>query len=125
MTLNIVAAWLAFLLGTVGGAVAGLFFHRADWMGGYNSWQRRMTRLGHISFFGIGGLNLAFAMTAGSLDLTAGTAPPSILLVIGAVTMPLICYLSAFMKPFRHLFFIPVLSVATAIILTLRMLLFP
>jgi hypothetical protein len=33
--------------------------------------------------------------------------------------MPTCCFLSAWRKPFRHLFFIPVTGVATGIILTL------
>ena len=33
--------------------------------------------------------------------------------------MPTCCFLSAWRKPFRHFFFIPVVSVATGIILTL------
>ncbi|MBI5094463.1 MAG: hypothetical protein HZB26_18755 [Candidatus Hydrogenedentes bacterium] len=37
------------------------------------------------------------------------------LLILGAITMPLVCYLSAFIKPFRHLFFIPVTSLILAV----------
>ena len=39
----------------------------------------------------------------------------STLLIVGAITMPLLCYLSAFRQPFRHLFFIPVLCVVCGI----------
>ena len=35
------------------------------------------------------------------------------------ITMPTFCFLTAWKKPFRHFFFIPVTSVATGIILTL------
>ena len=37
------------------------------------------------------------------------------LLVVAAVTMPLLCYLSAFIKGFRHLFFVPTLSVIVGV----------
>lgn len=53
MTINIYAAWIAFLLGCIAGAVPGLFLHRGDWLGGCTAWPRRMVRLAHISFFGI------------------------------------------------------------------------
>ena len=61
--LHINVGWLAMLLGVASGAVIGLFFHREEWAGGYGSYRRRMLRLGHISFFGIGILNFLFAMT--------------------------------------------------------------
>jgi hypothetical protein len=115
MTINIYAGWCGILLGIVAGAVSGLFFHEEHWLGGYGSWTRRMIRLAHISFFGLGFLNLGFALTARALGLSGHIGLASWLLVIGAATMPLVCYLSAFIKPFRHLFFVPVLSVGAAV----------
>jgi hypothetical protein len=115
MTINIYAAWGGFLLGCVAGAVSGLFFHGEGWLGGYSSWQRRMIRLAHIAFFGIGFLNLGFVLTARALGLESALRVPSALLILGAVTMPLVCYLSAWKAFFRHLFFIPALSVTFSI----------
>jgi hypothetical protein len=115
MMINIHTAWLGILLGIVAGAISGLFFHEEHWLGGYGSWTRRMIRLAHISFFGLGLLNLGFALTARTLGISDRIGLASWLLVIGAMTMPLVCYLSAFIKPFRHLFFIPVLSVGAAV----------
>ncbi len=113
--INIVAAWIGFLLGGISGAIPGLFFYRFDWLGGYTSWPRRMIRLGHIAFFGIGFLNLGLGLTATALSIEAKTA--SLLMIAGAVAMPLLCYLSAFRPFFRHLFFIPAGSVILSIIL--------
>jgi hypothetical protein len=56
-------------------------------------------------------INAAFALTARTLEIEEGLLLPSWLFAIGAVTMPLVCYLSAFKMAFRHLFFIPALSV--------------
>ncbi len=117
MVINLQAAWVGFLLGCASGAVTGLFFHQADWLGGYASWGRRMIRLGHISFFGIGLLNLFFALTVRTLDMESGLWVISRLLILAAATMPLVCYLSAWKKPFRHLFFIPALSATIGIAL--------
>lgn len=115
---NMFAGWIGILVGFLAGAVAGLFFHKERWLGGYASWRRRMLRLGHISLFGIGFINLALALSAPHLDLGARLPLVSWLFVIGAATMPLCCYVSAFWKSFRHLFFVPVLSlVAGAAIL--------
>lgn len=115
MPINLYVAWIGFLIGCLAGAIPGLFFHDNDWLGGYNSWRRRMIRLAHISFFGIGGFNLGFALTARTLDLESGLQATSILLIVGAVAMPLVCYLSAWKKFFRHLFFIPAMSVTVGI----------
>jgi len=117
--INLHAAWIGILLGAVAGAVQGLFFHDEQWLGGYGSWRRRMMRLGHISFFGIAMINLAFFFTVSVLDLRQGLAWSSHLLVVAAVTMPLLCYLSALRKGFRHLFFVPTLSVIVGVALLL------
>lgn len=117
--INLYAAWVGILLGFISGAVEGLFFHREDWRGGYSTWSRRMTRLGHISFFGIGFINLAYALTVRALGPGAHVPWSSRLMILGAVTMPVVCYLSAFRKGFRHLFPVPAVSLITAVVLFL------
>lgn len=114
---NLIAGWVGMLAGVLSGGVVGLFFHRDDWMGGYGSYRRRLTRLGHISFFGLGFLNLIFAATLSQLALRPlYLAIASAGLIVGAVTMPLCCFLSAWRKPMRHLFPIPVAAVCTGIV---------
>jgi len=115
MITNLYAAWFGFGLGCLAGSISGLFFYREKWLGGFASWPRRMLRLAHIAFFGIGFLNLAFALTCRTLELESGVTVPSVLLIVGAVTMPLVCYLSAWKPFFRHIFFIPAVSVILAI----------
>lgn len=115
MLLNIYTAWGAFFVGIIAGAVSGLRFHSEDFLGGYTSWRRRLVRLAHISLFGIGLINLAFALTARALDISSGLTVASVMLVVGAITMPLVCYLAAFKPAFRHLFFVPVLSVLSGV----------
>lgn len=117
MAVNLYAAWIGFLAGCVAGAVPGLFFHGEQWLGGYTSWPRRMVRLAHIAFFGIGFINLGFALTARALGLAGGLAWPSGLLLVAAVAMPLVCYLSAWCMPFRHLFFVPAASLTAGVAL--------
>ena len=116
---NLYACWIGVLLGILAGAVQGLFFHREDWLGGYASWPRRMVRLGHISFFGLAFINLAFVVTVRMLEGPGWSALPSVLLIIGAATMPLCCYLSAWRPALRHLFPVPVLSTASGVAFTL------
>jgi hypothetical protein len=120
----LVAGWAGMLAGGLSGAAIGLFFHDERWMGGYGSFRRRLTRLGHISFFGLGFLNLLFAFThhLASLPGSWGGAAAGALLT-GAITMPTCCFLSAWRKPFRHLFAVPVLAVVGGVTATLAALL--
>jgi hypothetical protein len=120
MTISLHAAWIGLALGCLAGAVTGLFFHDEAWLGGYAAWRRRMVRLGHVAFFGIGFLNLSFGLTSRALGIETGLAVPAGLLIVGAVTMPLVCYLSAWKRPLRPLFFVPALSVTAAVVLFLR-----
>jgi len=113
---NLYVAWVSMLLGTVVGALSGLFFHKQEWFGGYTSWQRRMLRLGHISFFGIAFINFAFVFTVAYLNIHAHLMLPSRLLIIGTIAMPVVCFLSAYKGFFRHFFFIPVLSIIAAMV---------
>lgn len=110
--MNLLAGWIGVLGGVLSGAIIGLFFHRDDWVGGYGSFSRRMIRLGHISFFGIGFLNFALGLTFTAVSLSASHMQvAAYAMVVGAITMPLLCFLTAWRKAFRHLFFIPVISV--------------
>lgn len=117
LVFNLVGGWIGMLVGVLCGAILGLFFHREDWMGGYASHRRRLTRLGHISFFGLGLLNLNFAATAGLLNLHGWSMNVSSMgLIMAAITMPICCFLTAWKKPFRHLFPIPVVAAAIGIL---------
>lgn len=114
------AAWGGMAMGLLSGAVIGLFFHREDWLGGYGDFRRRLLRLGHIAWFGLAFVNLGLVLTLHCTGLSgplANVAAAGIML--GQLTMPLVCFLSAWRKPFRHWFFVPVLSVATGICCTL------
>jgi len=121
-TANLYASWIGILLGFAAGTIQGSFFHDDLWLGGYASWPRRLTRLGHISFFGIAFVNLAYVATVRLLPVADPGFWPSRLFILGAITMPLVCYLAAFWKRMRHLFAVPVLSLlAAAVILLFEM----
>ena len=116
-SVNLLAGWLGFFGGAASGVLMGLFFHREEWLGGYNSFKRRMVRLGHIAFFGLGLINLLFAVTATQVSPIGTVA--SRLLLVGLLTMPLNCFLTAAKQSFRHLFFIPAGSTSLGIMGTL------
>ena len=112
------AGWLGMLGGVLSGAVIGLFFLKPDWMGGYGSQPRRLVRLGHISFFGIGLINLFYALSLTPLEVAESAGRwGSLALALALVSMPTCCFLTAWRQPMRHLFPIPVLSAATGIVI--------
>lgn len=114
------SGWCGMLGGVLSGAVIGLFFLKSGWLGGYGSRPRRLVRLGHISFFGIGLLNLFFALSLGPLALPPESARwGSLALLLALLTMPTCCFLTAWKPPCRHLFPIPVLGAATGIVILL------
>lgn len=116
----LVTGWSGMLGGVVSGAAIGMFFHRESWMGGYASFRRRLARLGHISFFGLGFLNLIFALTNELVALPDRAASiAAAALIVGAVAMPTCCFLAAWRPSFRHLFVVPVAGVFTGIVATL------
>lgn len=117
LTISVVAGWIGMLAGIISGSIGGLFFYREEWMGGYTSFRRRMARLGHVSFFGLGFLNLFFATTAPLLHLSGWwLATASISLIVAAVTMPACCFLTAWRAPMRHLFPIPVIASSVGVL---------
>ena len=113
--LNWTAGWSLILAAFAAGAVAGLFFHRDDFLGGYDSFRRRLLRLGHVALAALGMINVLFSVAPPAGPHRAA----SLLLVAGGATMGPICYLTAWRAPFRHLFFIPVAALVIAVVLIL------
>lgn len=123
---NLLAGWVGMLGGVLSGMTMGLFFHQDGWLGGYGSFRRRLLRLGHIAFFGLGFLNLLFAFSVALVPIAATlTRVASTSLILGAITMPLCCFLTAWRAPFRHLFPVPVVSVLVGVVSLLLGWVFP
>jgi hypothetical protein len=117
--LNLLAGWVGMLLGFISGMGLGMFFHHEQWLGGYGSFKRRLYRLGHISFFGLGFANFCFYFTARDFaPSTPGLAIASWAFVVGATTMPICCLVTAHHPPARPFFSVPVLSLILAGIVT-------
>ena len=109
---NLMAGWIAMIAGATSGATIGLFFHREEWMGGYASLRRRMIRLGHIAFFGLGIINVLFALSLAAIPIPRACAGyASAGFAVSLVTMPACCFMTAWRTGFRYLFPIPVISV--------------
>jgi hypothetical protein len=118
--LNWVFGWGLVLSAFVTGALIGLFFHRDDFLGGYASFSRRLLRLGHIAQAALGMMNVLYGLSPWPVPATAEAAIADWAFVVGGVSMPAVCFLSAWKEPFRHLFFIPVTALIVAAVATLR-----
>jgi len=114
--LNILAGWLAILCGIVMGIGMGLYFDQEKWLGGYGSWPRRTLRLGHVAFFGIGLLNIAFAATTKYLGWSHPPEICSRLLAVACALMPATCFLAAFDRRWRHGLAAPVVCVLAGVL---------
>src|SRR5271169_2630273 len=120
MKFNLILAWLWILLGFVSGMVLGMFFHGENWLGGYGSFKRRMYRLGHISFFGLGAVNLLFCLTVQNFSLAGPLIPfASLAFITGAIAMPVCCVVMAHFPKAHLIFAVPVVSLIAGGILIL------
>lgn len=118
---NMWAGWTGMVFGLLFGAIIGLRFHEEGFAGGYSAFRRRMLRLAHIAFFGIGIINVLYALTLESADiLVRYPLLASMCLAAAVVLMPLLCVLTAWKAIFRHLFALPVFCVAVPLILLLE-----
>jgi len=120
--LNLLLAWLWILLGFASGMVLGMFFHGEKWLGGYASLKRRMYRLGHISFFGLGVLNLLFFLTVQHRSPASSLVHfASLAFIVGAMAMPLCCLVMAHFPKAHLIFAVPVVSLILGGVLTLAL----
>ena len=112
--------WISILAAFASGAVIGLRFHRDDFLGGYDSFRRRLLRLGHISLAALGMLNVLFGLTPLPPDPPESARHAALGFLVGGVTMPAVCFLTAWRRGFRHAFVVPVVALLIAAIETLR-----
>jgi len=111
MLRNEVFGWAWILAGLLSGLLLGLRFQREDWLGGYASHPRRLIRLGHVSFLGLGILNILFALATPRIGLSPGPLGfASWALITGGITMPMCCALMAWRRALQPVFAVPVSS---------------
>ena len=109
--------WIWIFLGVLSGMMLGTGFLREEFLGGYASPRRRLLRLGHISFIGLGALNILFAHSALPRE-TVTVHAASIAFIVAAISMPLTCGLVAWRRVMFPLFAVPVASALMATGLT-------
>ncbi len=117
--LNWYAGWCLVLTAFVTGALLGMRFHRDDFWGGYNSFRRRIVRLGHIALAALGMMNVLYSLSPWPHPSSPTAEWASICFVVGGVSMPLVCFLTGWRESFRYLFAVPVTALILAVLFTL------
>jgi hypothetical protein len=112
--------WGLILTAFLTGAILGLFFLRDEFLGGYASFRRRILRLGHIALAALGMINVLYSMAPPVPESSLRSWIASVAFVVGGVTMPAVCFLTAWRAGFRYLFFVPVGALVVAVVQTLR-----
>jgi hypothetical protein len=111
--------WGSLLAAFATGAAIGVGFHWDDFWGGYASFRRRIVRLGHVALAALGMVNLLFALSPWPAAGHWTCRPASLAWMAGGAAMPAVCFLSGWRPAMRHLFFIPVVLLIAAVVLTL------
>lgn len=106
--------WSLVLCGFLSGSALGLFFHRADFLGGYASLRRRLIRLGHIALVALGVLNLEYARSSLAARGTEAAELAGLAFVLGGVLMPVACFLAAWRPGLRPVFAAPIALLVAA-----------
>jgi hypothetical protein len=123
---NRAIGWVSLAAGAATGLILGLWSFDGPvdvpaWLGGYSETSRRLARLGHIAWFGLGILNLLLARELPRSALGAGgRRAASVLMNFGNIGLPLVLFAAAAWRPCKYLLPIPALSVFFALALAAR-----
>lgn len=116
--------WASLVMGATTGLILGMFVFDGPlpvpaWLGGYEELPRRLVRLAHISFMGIGILNILLARELSSLTLSEGAkAAASWSLVIANFLLPVTLFAASVYPPAKYALPVPALAIFVALSLT-------
>jgi hypothetical protein len=119
--LNRAVGWTSLAVGAGVGLVMGLWSFDGPvavpaWIGEYGDAPRRMVRLGHIAFFGLGILNILLARALPAFGLgEAGTRTALHCMNFGNVFLPLTLFAAAAYRPLKYLLPFPAVSIFVAL----------
>lgn len=122
--LNRTVAWVSLVFGAISGLVLGLWSFGGPmevpaWLGDYGDVSRRLARLGHISFFGLGILNLLLVRELPRCALREqAKRTASIAMNFGNVFLPLTLFAAAVYHPMKYAMGLPSSSAALALAIT-------
>lgn len=118
---NAKIGWVSLVLGASTGVVLGLWSFNGpvavpEWLGEYDDLSRRLARLGHIAFFGLGILNILVARELPRLTLQSTCVTlASWTMNFGNIFLPTVLFAAAAWHPLKYLLPVPALSVTVAL----------
>lgn len=116
-------AWVSFCVGVGTGMIMGMWsfggpFPVPAWLGEYDDLSRRLARLGHIAFFGLGFLNLFLASELQRTTLgPSGKRWAALAMNVGNVFLPLTLFAAAAYHPLKYFMSVPAGAVLLALVL--------
>jgi hypothetical protein len=120
---NRLIGWSSAALGAATGLILGLWSFDGPvavpaWLGDYSETSRRLARLGHIAWFGLGILNLILARQLPELALSLKAKRiASMAMNFGNIFLPLTLFAAAIHRPLKYLMPWPALAVLAALLL--------
>ena len=123
MPSNRTVGWSSLALGAITGLILGLWSFDGpvtvpQMLGDYADTSRRLARLGHIAFFGLGILNLLIARELPASALrTAQRRIVSLAMNLGNLLLPPTLFAAAAYRPLKYVMPGPALAVTLALIL--------
>lgn len=118
---NRLVAWASIAAGAATGLVMGLWSFDGpmpvpEWIGDYETTARRLIRLGHIAFFGLGILNLLLARELPRLLLKESLVRTAARCMnFGNVFLPITLFAAGAYHPLKYLLPFPAVSVFVAL----------
>jgi purine-cytosine permease-like protein len=117
---NRIVGWGSLAAGVLVGLALGLWSFDGplpvpSWLGEYTATPRRLFRLGHIAFFGLGMLNVLLGGEILEKRLTgSGMRTAGVAMNFGNICLPVTLFGAALYHPIKYLMSIPALSVLIA-----------
>lgn len=119
---NRMIGWVSMALGAGSGLMLGLWSFSGpvptpDWLGDYDNVSRRLVRLGHIAFFGLGILNILLARELPHLALSTAAQRLALRAMnFGNIFLPLTLWAAGVYHPLKYLMPFPATSVFVALL---------
>lgn len=116
-------AWAWMAVGIAIGACLGMFAFEGPLpeprvLTDYSSCNRRLLRLGHVAFIMLPLISMSYAEHIGATTLSPSTQVSAVVLCwIGMVGVPLVCVVSAFYRPIKYAFPVPVASFLVCLVM--------
>lgn len=121
ISVNIAVAWTSLAVGAITGMVMGLWSFNGPapvpaMIGEYGDLPRRLLRLGHIAFFGLGLLNILMSrQLAAARQHRAGDLLALRLMNFGNIVLPPSLMAAAFFEPVKYVASLPATAITAAL----------